>query len=207
MMDVDAINAAFPKYPMTVHDKGWVYGVWYCGTSFTKQPFYGAYPPTFLKRALALFPTAISILHAPSGTLTGVPGITLDSVAGKGRKSDVIADCGSLPFPDQTFDLVLSDPPYSKADSVKYGCAPFPMRKFMAESHRVLKPGGALGVTRYPSYRRKEFALKGLIAVVTGFERATRMFSVFQKAGPLLPPTPRQPRQKDLLDYLAGQSA
>lgn len=32
-----------------------------------------------------------------------------------------------------------------------------------------------------PSYRRQEFKLVGLIAVVTGFSRATRMFSIFEK--------------------------
>lgn len=204
MIDVENINAAFPRYPVTVQDKGWVYGVWYCGTSFTKVGFYGAYPPTFLKRAFALFPSAKDILHAPSGTLFDVPGITLDSVVGAGRKAQIIGDCGALPFSDESFDLILSDPPYSKADSAKYGCAPFPTRKFMRESHRILRPGGALGIlhVRYPSYKRKEFSLKGLIAVVTGFERATRIFAIFQKAGPIQieAPKPRARAQFELLE-------
>ena len=51
------------------------------------------------------------------------------------------------------------------------------------EAHRVLRPGGYLGIlhTYYPSYRRKMWKLRGLIAVVTGFQRATRMFSIFER--------------------------
>lgn len=180
---VASVNAAFPKYPMTVEDKGWIYGVWYCGTSWDRVKLHGQYPPTFLKRALALFPAAEDILHAPSGTLKDVPGVTFDMVRDDVRDPDFIGDCANLPFEDGSFDLVLSDPPYSKEDSKIYGCPPFPMGKFVKEAHRVLRPGGHLGMlhTYYPSYRRKEFKLVGLIAVVTGFSRATRMFSIFEK--------------------------
>ena len=88
-----------------------------------------------------------------------------------------------MPFDNEAFDLVLSDPPYTKKDSEIYGCSPFPMGKFVKECYRVLRPGGYLGMlhTYYPSYRKKEFKLCALIAVVTGFCRVTRMFSVLQK--------------------------
>ena len=80
-MDVAALNAAFAKYPVSftdengdsIEDKGWSYGVWYCGTSFTKVKLYGQYPPTFLRRAIALFPRAKDVLHAPSGSLVNLP--------------------------------------------------------------------------------------------------------------------------------------
>lgn len=59
----------------------------------------------------------------------------------------------------------------------------------MSESRRVLRPNGYLGFLayHYPSYRRTDWRLKGLFAVVTGFSRRTRMFSVFQKTD--TPPT------------------
>jgi len=181
-MNVDALNTACPKYPKTVADKGWVYGVWYCGTSWQKAVLYGQYPATFLKRALALFPDAHDVLHAPSGALVDVPGVTLDIHRDEVRRPMVQASCGDMPFPDDSFDLILSDPPYSAKDSEIYGCAPFPMGGFMRESRRILRPGAHLGIlhTSYPSYRRKEWKLVALIAVVTGFLRATRMFSVFE---------------------------
>jgi SAM-dependent methyltransferase len=191
-MDVDALNAAMRKYPVSftdesgdsVSDKGWAYGVWYCGASFTKSRLYGQYPPTFLKRTLALFPDAKNVLHAPSGSLVDLPAghVTLDIYEDDVRKPMFKGDCGTMPFPDNAFDLVLSDPPYTEEDSRLYGCAKFPEKKFMSECRRTLRPGGYLGFLayHYPSYRRSEWRLRGLFAVVTGFSRRTRMFSVFE---------------------------
>lgn len=179
---VASVNAAFPKYPMTVEDKGWIYGVWYCGTAWDKVRLHGQYPPTFLKRAMALFPEAKDVLHIPSGTIQG-SGITVDRVVCDVRRPMIQADASALPFRDASFDLVLSDPPYTPADSAKYGCDRYPTKKAIGEARRVLRPGGYLGFlhTSYPSYRRKEWRLVALICVVTGFLRATRMFSVFER--------------------------
>lgn len=168
----------------SIEDKGWLYGVWYCGTSFTKVKLYGQYPPTFLKRALALFPMAKDVLHAPSGSLEDLPDghITMDVHKDEKRNPMFQSDCSQMPFKDSSFDLILSDPPYSEEDSRLYGCAKFPEKKFMQECQRALRPSGFLGFLayHYPSYRRTEWKLVGLFAVVTGFSRRTRMFSVFQ---------------------------
>ena len=192
-MDIQNLNAVCLKYPVSfsdengesITDKGWSYGVWYCGTSWVKVKLYGQYPPSFLKRALALFPSAVDILHAPSGSLVDLPEghVTMDMYEDDVRKPMFKGDCENMPFRDGSFDLVLSDPPYSEEDSRLYGCAKFPEKKFMAECRRVLRPNGYLGFLayHYPSYRRKEWKLVGLFAVVTGFSRRTRMFSVFQK--------------------------
>lgn len=104
-MNVANVNKAFPKYPITVEDKGWVYGVWYCGTSWTRVRLHGQYPPTFLKRALALFPEAEDILHCPSGTIEGM-GITVDLKTCDVRKPMIQADAARLPFNDNSFDLL-----------------------------------------------------------------------------------------------------
>jgi len=173
-------NMLHPKWPMTVYDKGWAYGVWYCGTAFTKSKLYGQYPPTFLRRAKSLFPDATRILHCPSGLVT--EDITVDLVAD--RKPQIIADARALPFINQSFDLILSDPPYSTEDAKQYGTGPYPLRKAMKEAHRLLKIGGHYGLLHvmYPSYQRsKGWRLRALIAVVTGFSKRTRMFSVFER--------------------------
>jgi len=185
-VEIDVVNwnqTLGKRFPVTVDDKGWVYGVWYCGTGWQKVRLYGQYPQGFLSRALALFPGVAEnrILHVPSGTLLG-PGVTVDAVRDEVRCPQIVSDCASLPFEESSFDLVLSDPPYSPEDSRKYGCAPWPMKKFMVEASRVLSPGGVLGVldTKYPSHRRQDWKLEGLVCVVTGFLRATRIFSLFR---------------------------
>lgn len=195
-MDISALNRTMKRCPVSftdengdsIADKGWAYGVWYCGTSFTKVKLYGQYPPTFMKRALALFPFAVDILHAPSGSLGNLPEghVTLDMYDDDVRKPMFRGDCGAMPFADETFDLVLSDPPYTEEDSRLYGAAKFPERKFMSECRRVLRSNGYLGFLayHYPSYRKEDWKLCGLFAVVTGFSRRTRMFSVFRKLTP-----------------------
>jgi SAM-dependent methyltransferase len=182
MMDVRHLNETFPKYPVTVEDKGWVYGVWYCSTAFRKSDLHGQYPATFLKRALALFPSAERILHCPSGTVTG-PGMTVDLVRDKIRQPQIVASADRLPFKPCSFDLYLSDPPYNDHHCKIYNCPPYPLRLAMREAHRVLRPGGYFALLHFnwPSFHPSEWQLKGLIGVVTGANRASRIFSLFER--------------------------
>jgi SAM-dependent methyltransferase len=180
--NVAHLNAEFPQYPITVKDKDWVYGVWYCGRSFQKATLYGQYPATFLKRALALFPGATDVLHCPSGTIEGVRGITVDKVRDAVRRPQIVADACSLPFQDNSFDLVLSDPPYSDADAEHYGTGHFPLRKVMREFHRVLRPHAHLALLHLmtPTFSTKLWKWVGTIGVVTGTNSRMRVLSIFE---------------------------
>lgn len=69
-------------------------------------------------------------------------------------KPDVVADCRDTPFPDNTFNLIVFDPPHrddlgdNSWMAHKYGKLPEDWRLFLKESMnelmRVLKPGGTL---------------------------------------------------------------
>jgi SAM-dependent methyltransferase len=184
MRDVDVahLNEAFPQYPITIKDKGWIDRVWYCPRRFQKSKFYGEYPATFLNRALALFPLAENILHCPSGAIQGVPGITVDKVKDAARCPQVVADACALPFQDSSFDLTLSDPPYSDHDAERYGTGHFPLRKAMREFHRVLKPHGHLGLLHVmiPSFSKEVWNCVATIGVLTGTNARARVFTIFE---------------------------
>lgn len=188
MINVQNLNSTLSKFPITIQDKGWIYGVWYCGTSFFKAEMYGQHPPTYLKRLQALFPDHTNWLHAPSGVIPhgnygGIFHTTVDIVSRKDGCPQYLADVRKLPFPDESFDLVETDPPYSVDDSKIYGCDPYPRQKAINEFHRVLRPAGYLCWLdiRYPSYKSKDWKLVGLIGIITGFERQTRVLSIFQR--------------------------
>lgn len=187
MIDVENLNRTFPKYPITVRDKSWVYGLWYCPTAWMKTHFHGQFPLTFLKRVLALFPTAKDILHCPSGTLkfenNGVTHVTVDLIRDEKRNPQILASAHQLPFPDNSFDVYISDPPYTNEDSEIYGCPPFKGKVAMAEARRVLRHGGyyCLLHTRYPSFKRNSWNFVGLVGIVTGANRTIRLLSIFQK--------------------------
>lgn len=183
-LGVANVNRRWPRIPMTVFNQGWCYGMWYCGTRFKPRKLYGEYPGNFLERALILFPNAKDILHCPSGTVTG-PGITVDIRREGHVQPQIVADAAALPFEDGIFDLILSDPPYSEADSKKYGCEKFPIGRFVNEAWRVLRDGGHLGMLHvyYPSFRRRYWKMVGAIGVLTGFQRQVRIFSIFRKIG------------------------
>jgi SAM-dependent methyltransferase len=181
--NVAHLNATFPQYPITVMDKGWIYGVWYCSRCFQKNKLYGQYPTTFLKRALALFPGAKNILHCPSGTVQTAVGITVDMVKDAVRCPQVVADACALPFSSKSFDLVLSDPPYSDLDAENYGTGHFPLRKAMQEFHRVLRPHGHLALldVMTPAFSTKVWKWVGMIGVVTGTNSRMRVLSIFER--------------------------
>jgi SAM-dependent methyltransferase len=171
-------------YPPTVFEQGWIYGVWYCGTSFQKAIYYGQYPGTFVKRVMSMF-QGQDILHLCCGRchISGAINVDFHPLP----EADIVANVESLPFKDNSFDMALIDPPYSDLDAERYKVPRLvSSKKVMRECLRVLRPGGWLLWLdeKYPSYSRHEWALKGLIGIVTGFERRARLLSFFQVPEP-----------------------
>jgi hypothetical protein len=179
---VDNVNLVNKKWPKTIYDKGWIYGLWYCSTSFQKAIYYGQYPSTFVKRILGMFPNH-RMLHLCCGRCKIAGAVNVD--IHKLPEVDIVANVESLPdiLKGSKFDVVLIDPPYSEEDSKRYKVPRLiNARRVMKESKDCLRGGGFLLWLdeKYPSYRRKEWRLVGLIGIVTGFERRTRVLSIFK---------------------------
>lgn len=88
-----------------------------------------------------------------------------------------------LPFADGSFDVVLSDPPYTPEDAVKYGCLPFPERQFLREAYRVLRIGGYLGVLHKHEMQvpKERFKRRALIGVSLGNHKPLRTFAIYER--------------------------
>ncbi|KKN64507.1 hypothetical protein LCGC14_0491200 [marine sediment metagenome] len=170
------------QQPFTVAESGWLHGIWYCSTAWQKAKLHGQFPGNLWKRFRSLFPDVddSKLLHLCSGTVQ-TPEVRMD--ISREFTPSVQANVEMLPFSEGQFDLVFIDPPYSKEDAAKYGVSMLNRKRTMAEARRVLAVGGNLAWldVRYPSYRRKDWAIWGLIGVVTGFMRVVRVLSIFER--------------------------
>ena len=112
--------------------------LWALGPSDGLYP--GSFPRGFMSRVkkrwwgekrLWLF----SGSHAdPHGVMVDIKPETNPTVA---------ADCQYLPFPDESFDFVMADPPYSEEEAARLYNLPYiNLLKVMNEAARVCKPGG-----------------------------------------------------------------
>jgi hypothetical protein len=176
-LSLDAV--AKEKFTHLEHD--WVYGVWYCGTSFQKAIYHGQYPMTFVKRVLRLFPKC-DMLHLCCGRchIDGALNVDIKSLP----EVDLIADVEKkLPRAAKSYDVILIDPPYSQEDSTRYGVPRLvKASKVMKEARRLLRPNGWLLWLdeKFPARRTAEWNLRGLISVVTGPNRRVRVLSMWQ---------------------------
>ena len=106
-----------------------------------KSRYLGGFPLYFEDRLLDLLkvPKSADILHSFGGK--GEFGIRLD--INPDIKPDVVGDAHYLPFKDDTFDLVILDPPYSDELSKRlYGTGKLNFKKYTIEAVRVCKEGG-----------------------------------------------------------------
>lgn len=161
----EAYAQAFPHFPRLRADDRWIDGSWVLGNDYRGSGYYGAYPPAYLKRAMALFPDATRLLHVCSGSLQRPPDwhgrrwVSIDLQRSDRVRPTVCGDACRLPFASGSFDLALVDPPYTKDDATRYGTALPNRRKMLSELHRVIEPGGTvmwLDCTM-PMFRRQDF--------------------------------------------------
>lgn len=192
---VAAYNAAFPKFPNVFFDKGWMLGVWNIGNSYKGSGYYGSYPPSYLKRIKSMFPDKKRVLHLFSGSVKDDNALTLD--INPKLEPDIVGDAHRLAevVGDRTFDLILSDCPYSQADADHYETVMINRFTVVKECAKVLEVGGHLCWmdTVLPMYRKSELARKGEIMISRSTNHRVRAVFIFEKlnATPASTPTPR----------------
>lgn len=180
---VEAYSKAFPKYPKMICDKGWMLGVWNIGNNYRGSGYHGSYPPSYLKRITSMFPDAKDVLHLFSGSLPPGPYTRID--INPDLKPDVVGEAEKLSvvLPNNHYDVIYADPPYSGEDAAKYGVPLVNRNKVVKECWKVLKPGGFLCWMDMvlPMYSKKEWKRVGEIAISRSTNHRVRAVFIFQK--------------------------
>lgn len=187
----ESYRRAFPRWPAPRVDERWIDGVWVLGQNYrNKTPFYGAYPPGYLKRVRALFPTLPvreQVLHVFGGSLgdgsgADVPGLTVDLrpqllPAVVGNAEDLRAS-----FPAGGFQLVLADPPYSSADAEKYDTPMVNRRRVLSSIRGVTAAGGNLVWldTVLPQFKKADWRWWGCFMIVRSTMHRVRGCFLFE---------------------------
>jgi len=148
-------------------------------------PYYkGGFPLHFEKRLWRLLgkPDPKLILH-PFGGMAEI-GIRCDLLPEV--KPDKVADAHELPFPNESFQVVICDPPYSDEENLKlYGIKrPLEYNKWVNEAVRVCKRNGF--VVLYSSKwcpRPKGCSFWVRIIILLKSHHSARICSIFQKDG------------------------
>lgn len=182
-------NQAFPDYPSMWATDKWLHGIWLSGNNYKGSGYYGAYPPGYEKRIMSMFPDAEKVLHLFSGSIG--PGNydrfdrRTDLFSNPKENPEYIGEAERLSthVPNEHYDLILADPPYSEQDARRYGTILIDRARVMAECYKVLKLGGNLCWMdqALPMYRKAEWQLWGLIGMVRSTNHRYRMVSIFEK--------------------------
>lgn len=181
---IELYNTTFgAKYPGSyIHRSGrWNSAIWMLGNNYKGSGFYGAYPPSYLCRIMSLFDGNGRILHAFSGSLE--PGNYTRVDVNPSSNPDIVSTIENMPLMDNTFDLVIADPPYSPADAEKYGYQYPNKRLCLREIHRILISNGYLVWldTRMPMYRKDMFLPICLIGIIRSTNHRVRLCTIFRR--------------------------
>ena len=144
----------------------------------------GAYPKGFLEWAARYIRVPRSkILHVCSGGLPLGEGIRVD--VRPEMHPDVVADGRALPFPDNTFEGCLIDPPYSVENAEQFYQIDYPRpSQLLMEAGRVVKPCAPVGMLHWlvpQAPPRSGLQLEAIKAVTTGMGYRIRAFTVYRK--------------------------
>ena len=149
---------------------------------FDAMPDGGGYPKRFVEWALAeMNADPAGVLHLCSGSMR--TGIRVDVRAA--MQPDVVADCRRTPFPDESFDWIMADPPYAEDYARNlYGTEKsYPKPGEIArEAARLLRPGGRFGLLHFMvPMVRKPMRIVRVYGITTGSGYAIRAWTLMEK--------------------------
>jgi hypothetical protein len=192
-ISIENYNANRGIYSPLVEHNGIICGYWLCGNDYrNKSGYYGAYPPSFLKRIKLLFPDVENVLHIFAGK---TPRGTF--------KNETMVDSNPNVNPDLCFDVehifdylqpgatsfILADPPYDENQEKyheKYGAENKKVNKnkVVRECAKILKIGGYLVWldTIIPMWAKADgYKLIGTIALNQSTNHKTRTITILEK--------------------------
>jgi ubiquinone/menaquinone biosynthesis C-methylase UbiE len=150
---------------------------------FEPFPDGGGYPKGFVEWAMTQMGCTdpATILHLCSGSMR--VGTTVD--IRPETKPSIVADSRNVPLPDDSFDFIMIDPPYSESYAENlYGTGtayPKP-GELLKEAARLCKTGGKIGLLHFiVPVTRKPLKMRGVWGVTTGNGTAIRAFTLLEK--------------------------
>lgn len=162
---------------------GRITGEWFLGQSYgNKSEYYGAFPGNWLKRVMCMFPDKTNILHLFSGSLPPGNYTRFDR---RPELADVTGEAEKLStyFPENTFDLIIADPPYTGEDAKKYGTILCDRTKVLSEARHILIQGGHIAWLDqvWPMYNKQNFIMAGAISVFISTNHRIRGTFIYEK--------------------------
>lgn len=178
----ETINQYMKKYPKSklILSNGVIEGIFVMGNNYTtKSSLYGAYPYGYLDRIYTLFkPIKNKTLHLFSGSIEEEDGI--DRVD---FKTGINAETMSEILPENYYERIYSDPPYSIEDCDHYGCCMVKRNVVFKECYKIMKKDGILIWLDQvlPNYRKIQFDIIGRIGMVKSTNHRFRVITIFKK--------------------------
>ena len=175
---VNNYHSKFPNYSKLLINRDVIEGIWVMGNNYTtKTTLYGAYPHGYLDRIYSMFPPKKdTTLHLFSGSVDD----EFDKVDfNTGIDAEEMGDI----LPNNFYELILSDPPYSIEDCDHYGCCMIKRNVVFKQCYKILKKGGILIWLDQvlPNYKKIEFNIIGRIGMVKSTNHRFRVITIFQK--------------------------